>query len=75
MTRHVAPLAFAILAACSSPAQDAETFARSPQTATRVVADCDTGRRTRDCIAARQGLAEARRQKRMAAYAQTIREP
>jgi len=75
MTRRVAPLAFAILAACSSPAQDAATFARSPQTATRVVADCDAGRRKRDCIAARQGLAVARRQKRMAAYARTIREP
>ncbi len=75
MTGLVVLLAFAILAACSSPAQDAETFARSPQTATRVVADCEAGLRTRDCIAARQGLAEARRQKRMAAYTQTIREP
>ncbi|PQZ74971.1 hypothetical protein CQ035_00835 [Brevundimonas sp. MYb46] len=75
MTRRVAPLAFAVLAACSSPVQDAETFARSPQTAARAVADCDAGLRTRDCIAARQGLAEARRQMRMAAYAQTIREP
>lgn len=74
MTR-CAFLALVVLAACSAPPQSAEAFARAPQSAARVVADCDAGRRTRDCIAARQGLAEARRQKRMAAYAQAIREP
>lgn len=68
-------LAFAILGACSPPPQDAGTFARTPKSAAQVVADCDAGRRTRDCVAARQGLAEARRQKRMAAYALTFREP
>ena len=73
MTRRVVLLAFAT--ACSPPPQDAETYARTPQSAAQVVADCDAGQRTRDCIAARRGLAEARRQKRMAAYAQTIREP
>ena len=73
MTRLVILLAFAT--ACSPPPQDAGTHARTPQSAARVVADCDAGRRTRDCIAARLGLAEARRQKRTAAYARTIREP
>lgn len=73
MTRLVILLAFAT--ACSPPPQDAGTYARTLQSAARVVADCDAGRRTRDCVAARQGLAEARRQKRMAAYARTIREP
>lgn len=73
MTRLVILIAFAT--ACSPPLQDAGTYARTPQSAARVVADCDAGRRTRDCVAARKGLAEARRQKRMAAYSRTIREP
>ncbi|MGH7020868.1 MAG: hypothetical protein ACREEY_13350 [Brevundimonas sp.] len=73
MTRLVVLLAFAT--ACSPPPQDAETYAQAPQSAARAVADCDAGRTTRECVAARQGLAEARRQKRMAAYARTIREP
>jgi hypothetical protein len=73
MTRLAILLAFAT--ACSPPPQDAEAYAWMPRGAARVVADCDAGRRTRDCVAARQGLAEARRQKRMAAYAQAIGEP
>lgn len=75
MIRRTALLAFAVLAACSQPPRDAETFARAPEAAARVVADCESGRTDRECDAARQGLAEDRRQKRMAAYAQTIREP
>ncbi len=75
MIRRVAPLVFAILAACSPPPQDAGTYARTPENAARVVADCDAGRRTRDCVTARQGLAEARRRERMAVYARTFREP
>lgn len=75
MIRRTAVLAFAVLAACSQPPRDAESFARAPQDAARVVADCEAGRTDRDCDAAREGLAEARRRARMAAYAQTIREP
>lgn len=75
MIRRVALLTFATLAACSSPEQDAGTYARTPESAAKVVADCDAGRRTRDCFAARKGLAEARRRQRMAAYAQAFREP
>lgn len=73
MTRLVILLAFAT--ACSPPPQDAGTYARMPENAARVVADCDAGRRTRDCVAARKGLIEARRRERMAAYARTFREP
>ncbi len=75
MTRLVVLFASALLPACSSPPQDAEAFARAPESAAKVVTDCDAGRRARDCLVARQGLAEARRRERMVAYAQTFREP
>ncbi|MGH7025934.1 hypothetical protein [Brevundimonas sp.] len=75
MIRRTALLALAVLAACSQPPQDAETFARAPEAAARVVADCEAGRTDRECDAARAGLAEAQRRARMGAYAQTIREP
>ncbi|WP_339870548.1 hypothetical protein [uncultured Brevundimonas sp.] len=41
----------------------------------RTIADCDAGERRRDCTAAREGLAEARRRERMDAYARTFGEP
>lgn len=63
------------LAACSPPERDAAAFAAEPETALRVVADCDAGARRSDCAAAREGLAEARRRDRMDAYARTFREP
>jgi len=75
MTRPVVLLACILLPACSPPPRDAEGFAQAAESAARVVADCDAGRRTRDCVVARQGLAEARRQKRMAAYARPFGEP
>lgn len=75
MTRPVVHFACVLLPACSSPPRDAEAFARAPESAAKVVADCDAGWRTRDCAVARQGLAAARRQKRMAAYARTFEEP
>jgi len=74
MTRPVILFACALLPACSSPPRDAEDFAQAPESAARVVADCDAGRSTRDCVVARQGLAEARRRERMAAYARTFGE-
>lgn len=74
MTRPVVLLACVLLPACSPPPRDAEGIAQAPGSA-EVVADCDAGRRTRDCVVARQGLAEARRRERMAAYARTVREP
>ena len=75
MTRLVILFACVLLPACSSPPRDAEAFAQAPESAAQVVADCDAGRRTRDCVVARQGLAEARRRERMAAYARTFQEP
>lgn len=75
MTRRVILLAWAALAACSPPPRDADAFARAPETAARVVADCDAGRSRRDCLAARKGLAEATRRQRMAVYARAMREP
>lgn len=74
MTRPVILFACALLPACSSPSQDTKAFARAPESAAKVVADCDAGRRSRDCLVARQGLAEARRRERMAAYARNFGE-
>lgn len=75
MTRRILLVASVAVAACSPQPRDAETFARAPQRAAQVIADCDAGRTSRECVAARQGLAEARRKQRLAAYAQTFREP
>ncbi len=74
MTRLVVLSACVVLPACSSSPRDDEAFARAPESTVRVVAECDAGRRTHDCVAARQGLAESRRRGRMTAYARTIRE-
>lgn len=63
------------LAACSPAERDAAAFAADPEAAVRTIADCDAGERRRDCTAAREGLAEARRRERMDAYARTFGEP
>ena len=56
------------LAGCERPERSVDHFVSDPEAAARVVADCDAGRETDDCAAARRGLAEARRQARMRAY-------
>ncbi|MDX2335313.1 MAG: EexN family lipoprotein [Brevundimonas sp.] len=56
------------LVGCGSPERTAEDFAADPDAAEAVVAACDAGRAERECEAARQGLAEARRQARMRVY-------
>lgn len=63
------------LAACAPEPRDAAAFADDPATAERVLADCAAGRSGSECEAAREGLAEARRRARMAAYAEIWREP
>lgn len=63
------------LAGCSSPERDVAAFVADPDAAVRTVADCEAGARRSDCEAAREGLAEARRQERMNAYARTFGEP
>lgn len=60
------------IGACSAPERSAETFTADPEAAASVVAECDAGRTRRDWEEARRGLAEARRQARMAAYARTF---
>ena len=57
-----------LLAGCGAPDRSVEAFAADPEAAARVVAACDAGRVRRDCAAARRGLAEAGRRRRMAAY-------
>jgi hypothetical protein len=60
--------ATAALAGCGAPERSVTEFAADPETAERVVADCDAGRARRDCESARRGLADTRRRERMAAY-------
>lgn len=69
--RAVLPLLAALaLAACSDDDGSVETFAADRQAAETTVAECDAGRRTSGCDAAREGLAEARRRDREALYRQ-----
>jgi len=75
MTRLAVLFAYALLPSCSPAPQNAEDFAQAPKSAAKVVAICDAGRARRDCIAARQGLAEADRRKRITAYARAFEEP
>ncbi len=75
MTRLVVLFACTLLPACSPVPRDAEGFAQAPEIAAKVVAICDAGRARRDCIAARQSLAEGDRRKRMTAYARAFEEP
>ncbi len=74
-TLQVGALSVLTLVACSSPERDAAAFAADPEAAVRTVADCEAGACRSDCEAAREGLAEARRQKRMDSYARTFGEP
>ncbi len=73
--KRLVGLAGLLAAACSSPERTAAEFAADPEAAVKTVAECDRGARHPDCLAAREGMAEARRRERMDAYARTIGEP
>lgn len=67
--RAVLPLLAAlVLGACSEDGDTAETFSADRKAAEAAVAECDAGRRSRGCDAAREGLAEAKRRDRKALY-------
>lgn len=66
--KRIVLLAAVCLASCDPPARSADAFAADPDAAAKVVAACDAGRADVECDAARQGLAEARRDARMRAY-------
>lgn len=61
-----------ILGACAEGGDTVETFAADRKAAEAAVAECDAGRRTRGCDAARQGLAEAKRRDRESLYRQAL---
>lgn len=61
------PAAIALVG-CGPSDRTAADFARAPEAAREVVADCEAGRRRKDCAAAREGLVAARREARMARY-------
>ena len=61
-----------ILGACAEGGDTVETFAADRKAAEEAVAECDAGRRTRGCDAARQGLAEAKRRDRESLYRQAL---
>ncbi|WP_303699548.1 EexN family lipoprotein [Brevundimonas naejangsanensis] len=63
-------LAALALVGCSDDGGSVETFATDRSAAEAAVADCDAGRRTPGCDAAREGLAEAKRRDREALYRQ-----
>ena len=65
-------LAALVLGACAEDGDTVETFAADRKAAEAAVAACDAGRRTRDCDAAREGLAEAKRRDREALYRQAL---
>ena len=65
-------LAALVLGACAEAGDTAETFSADRNAAEAVVAECDAGRRTRGCNAAREGLAEAKRRDRQALYRQPL---
>ncbi|MFN4287396.1 MAG: hypothetical protein ACK4E3_02720 [Brevundimonas sp.] len=58
------------VAACSDDGGSVDSFAADRKAAEAAVAECDAGRRTRSCDAAREGLAEARRRDREDLYRQ-----
>lgn len=60
------------LVGCGTPERTADDFAADPDAAEAVVAACDAGRTRAECLAARRGLAEARRDARMRAYEQAF---
>lgn len=68
MIRLLRLLPVAAVAACGPSGPAPAEFARAPERAEAVVAECDAGRRRRDCDAARRGLAQARQEARMARY-------
>lgn len=68
MKRLLLLLPLAALAACGPSGRAPGDFAREPEAAEAIVAECDAGRRRRDCEAARRRLAQARREARMAKY-------
>jgi hypothetical protein len=69
--RAVLPaLAVLAVAACSDDGGSVDSFAADRKAAEAAVAECDAGRRTRSCDAAREGLAEARRRDREDLYRQ-----
>lgn len=72
MKRLLLLLPIAAMTACGPPNRAPTNFAREPEAAEAVVAECEAGRRRRDCDAARRGLAEARRAARMADYEATF---
>jgi hypothetical protein len=60
------------LVGCGATDRTAEDFAADPEAAEAIVAACDAGHETDECAAARRGLAEARREARMRAYARAF---
>ncbi|MBG7614671.1 hypothetical protein IWC96_05165 [Brevundimonas sp. BAL450] len=71
--RGVLPiLAVLVLGACAQADDTVETFAADQTAAEAAVADCAGGRRTLDCDAAREGLAQGRSRDREALYRQAF---
>lgn len=70
--RALAGCAFLMLVSCDKPGRDAQAYAADPGAARRTIAACEAGREAPNCRAAREGLAEARRRDRMAAYEQAF---
>jgi hypothetical protein len=65
-------LALLTVVGCSQPEPVADPHAADPDRTRRIVADCGRGFARPDCETARARAAEARRSRRMAAYAETI---
>ena len=61
-------LAVLALGACAEDGDTVKSFASDRKAADSAVAECDAGRRSRGCGAAREGLAEAKRRDREALY-------
>lgn len=72
MKRLLLVPAVAALLGCSPSGRTADEFAHAPEAARAVVADCEAGRRRTECAAAREGLARAQREARMARYAEAF---
>lgn len=66
--RAVLPILAAVLGACAEGGGTVDSFASDRKAAESAGAECDAGRRSRDCDAAREGLAEAKRRDREALY-------
>jgi len=71
--RAVLPLLAAlVLGACAEDGGTVESFPSDRKAAESAVAECDAGRRSRGCDAAREGLAEAKRRDREALYRRAL---